>query len=61
MAYLSFDLLCNILVITHVSVALKFGVISVVLTLFILMGSAFVSTSRTRTGMSIHLQAKAQT
>lgn len=60
MAYLSFDLLCNILVITHVSVALKFGVISVVF-MFILMGSAFVSTSRTRTGMSIHLQAKAQT
>lgn len=61
MAHLSFDLLCNVLVITVISVALKLGVIPVVFTLFILKGSALVSSSRTKIGMSVHLQLKAQT
>lgn len=61
MAHLSFDLLCNVLVIILISAALKLGVISVVFMFFILMGSALVSPSRTKIGMSIYFQLKVQT
>lgn len=61
MVYLSFDLLCSVLVITLIPVALKLGVISVVCTLFMLLESALISPSRSKIGMSIHLQLKAQT